>query len=92
LPSGAAITLGIRAEHVSLGAPDAPNAVPARVGHVEHLGDVSIVYAQVEGASEMLALKQAGGVMHKPGDAIAIHLPAEHCHVFDGAGKACPKK
>ena len=92
LSSGAVITLGIRAEHVALGEAGASNSVPAKVGHVEHLGDVCIVYAQVEGVSEMLALKLAGGAMHKAGDDIAIHLPAEHCHLFDVAGKACPKK
>ena len=92
LSSGAAVTLGIRAEHVALGTAGAPNSVPAKVGHVEHLGDVCIVYAQVADISEMLALKLAGGTLHKAGDDIAIHLPSEHCHVFDGAGKACSKK
>ncbi len=91
LTSGAAVTLGVRAEHVSLCAAGAPNSVPAKVGHVEHLGDVCIVYAQVGGMSEMLALKLAGDALHKAGDAVAVYLPAEHCHVFDGAGKASPK-
>ena len=91
LAAGSAVTLGVRAEHAGLAASDASNVVPGTVGHVEHLGDVSIVYAQVAGMSEMLSLKQAGGAMHKPGDTIAIHLPVEHCHVFDATGKACPK-
>ncbi|HEX8957402.1 MAG TPA: sn-glycerol-3-phosphate ABC transporter ATP-binding protein UgpC [Burkholderiaceae bacterium] len=92
LASGSAATLGIRAEHIGLDEAGASNSVPARVGHVEHLGDVSIVYAQIEGMNEMLALKQGGGATHKAGDAIAVYLPAEHCHVFDHIGKACPKK
>jgi multiple sugar transport system ATP-binding protein len=92
LAAGATVTLGVRAEHVSLADAGAANSVAAKVGHVEHLGDVCIVYAQVEGMSEMLALKLGGGALHKAGDDIAVHMPAEHCHVFDDAGKACPKK
>ena len=91
LAAGSAATLGVRAEHVSMGAAGAPNSVPATVGHVEHLGDVSVVYAQVEGVSEMLAVKAAGGTTFKAGDTVAIVLPPEHCHVFDGTGKACTK-
>ena len=92
LQPGVAVTLGIRAEHVSVALADSQNAVPATIGHIEHLGDVSIVYVQVEGVSEMLSFKQAtGGVTHKAGDAINLHFPAEHCHVFGADGKACVK-
>jgi len=91
LSAGAAATLGVRAEHIGLSEAGAVNTVPASVGHVEHLGDVSIVYAQVDGMDEMLALKQGGGVTHKPGEVVALHLPPEHCHVFDSSGRACLK-
>ncbi len=57
----------VRAEHASLADAGAPNSVAAKVGHVEHLGDVCIVYAQVEGVGEMLALKLAGKCLAQGG-------------------------
>jgi multiple sugar transport system ATP-binding protein len=89
---GAAVTVGIRAEHAAIADVATPNAVPARVGHVEHLGDVSVVYLQLDGVAEMLAVKQAQSeASHKAGDTAFIVLPAQHCHVFDASGKALPK-
>ncbi|HEY8026368.1 MAG TPA: sn-glycerol-3-phosphate ABC transporter ATP-binding protein UgpC [Burkholderiaceae bacterium] len=92
IEAGNAVTVGIRAEHASIAEAPTPNAVPARVGHVEHLGDVSIVYVQLEGVAEMLAVKQAqGAANHKAGDAVFVMLPVQHCHVFDATCKALPR-
>jgi len=88
---GAAVTLGIRAEHVNFA--DAKtarsNCVDVDIGHLEYLGDVSIAYANMPNVPEMLAIKQSivpAGC--KAGNVAVLHLPAGHCHLFDANGKA----
>jgi len=92
---GDQLTLGVRAEHVSLhdgghaGAKAGDNAVDAAVSHVEYLGDVAIVYAAMPGATDMLAVKlPAEHGLRQPGDAMRLHLPPQHCLLFDAAGQA----
>ena len=95
---GAPLTLGVRAEHVSLqdSGHGAGNVVDAAVSHVEYLGDVAIVYASMPGVAGtlagMLAVKlPAGEGLRQPGDAMRLHLPAAHCLLFDAAGQALPR-
>ena len=95
---GDPLTLGVRAEHVSLqdSGQGAGNVVDAAVSHVEYLGDVAIVYASMPGVAGtlagMLAVKlPAGEGLRQPGDAMRLHLPAAHCLLFDAAGQALPR-
>ncbi len=95
---GDKLTLGVRAEHVSLhdAAQAGNNVVDAAVSHVEYLGDVAIVYASMPGAdgmlAEMLAVKlPAGDGLRQAGDAMRLHLPPAHCLLFDAAGNALPR-
>ncbi|WFR80982.1 sn-glycerol-3-phosphate ABC transporter ATP-binding protein UgpC [Janthinobacterium rivuli] len=92
---GDQLTLGIRAEHVSLRhANDAgDNVVDAAVSHVEYLGDVAIVYASMPGVNEMLAEMLAVKLpaeegMRQAGDAMRLHLPPQRCLLFDAKGQA----
>lgn len=87
---GEPATLGVRAEHVAIvDGTTAENTINARIGHIEYLGDVSVAYVNVEGCSEMLAVKQATGVAQfKAGDEVKLLLPATHCHLFDANGNA----
>ena len=88
---GDRLTLGVRAEHVSLhgGGTADNNVVEAAVSHVEYLGDVAIVYASMPGVAEMLAVKlPAGDGLRQAGDALRLHLPPAHCLLFDAAGQA----
>ncbi|MCC7641532.1 MULTISPECIES: ABC transporter ATP-binding protein [unclassified Janthinobacterium] len=88
---GDQLTLGVRAEHVSLRhANDAgDNVVDAAVSHVEYLGDVAVVYASMPGVNEMLAVKLPAeeGLRHA-GDAMRLHLPPQRCLLFDAKGQA----
>ncbi|MDQ1817558.1 sn-glycerol-3-phosphate ABC transporter ATP-binding protein UgpC [Massilia sp. CCM 9210] len=85
------VTLGIRAEHMTVlpaGSAQA-NAIGAVVGHVEYLGDQTIVYASMAGDPALIALRQPqGGAMLRAGERIAVHLPPAHCHLFDERGRA----
>ena len=88
---GDQLTLGVRAEHVSLqhGGTPGSNVVDAAVSHVEYLGDVAIVYASMPGVNEMLAVKLPAeeGLRHA-GDVMRLHLPPQRCLLFDTKGQA----
>ncbi|CDG84762.1 ABC transporter ATP-binding protein [Janthinobacterium agaricidamnosum] len=91
---GTSLTLGIRAEHMSVreNGDSQANLVEAGVGHVEYLGDLSIVYAKMEGAPDMIALKQPVESAPPPaGGKVRIHLPPQRCLLFDAAGQALPR-
>ena len=88
---GDPLTLGVRAEHVSLqhGETAGGNVVDATVSHVEYLGDVAIVYAGMRGVTEMLAVKlPAEEGLRQAGDALRLHLPPQRCLLFDAKGQA----
>jgi multiple sugar transport system ATP-binding protein len=95
---GERVTIGIRAEHMALRpaavlddqlAPQEENLLEATVGHVENLGDQSIVYANLPGVPDMVAVKQAaGGLQLAPGSAARLHLPAARCLLFNSDGQA----
>jgi multiple sugar transport system ATP-binding protein len=85
------VTLGIRAEHMTVlpAATQQANVLAAVVGHVEYLGDQTIVYASMPGDAALIALRQPqGGAMLRAGERIAVHLPPAHCHLFDANGRA----
>jgi multiple sugar transport system ATP-binding protein len=91
---GVAVTLGIRAEHLNfVDVQEAlSNCIDADIGHVEHLGDASIAYAKVRNVPDMLAIKQSTGIAdRKAGNAVLLHLPSQHCHLFDAGGKTFPR-
>ena len=88
---GDKVTLGVRAEHLSLRAGQGANLVEAGVGHIEYLGDQTIVYAVPHGGGPMIALRlPLESAVPATGSRIQLHLPAQRCHLFDAAGQAFP--
>ncbi len=94
LQAGGQVTLGIRAEHMSLraaGAGGTENSVAVTVGHVEYLGDQTIVYANVDGMPEMIAARvPSEAAPLQAGAHASIHLPPARCLLFNSAGQALP--
>ncbi len=90
---GQLVTIGIRPEHLRLAATgETDNLLAADISHVEYLGDQSVLHAAVPGATAPVALKHvAQGDVPQPGSRVMLHLPARHCLVFDGAGRALPR-
>ncbi|WP_284618915.1 ABC transporter ATP-binding protein [Aquabacterium humicola] len=86
---GAAVTLGIRPEHLRLG--EGPGR--ARVVHVERLGEHAYVYLRPDGGDEaappLLAKTPREDVA--VGDALAYALPPEALHCFAADGRALPR-
>jgi len=91
--AGDKVTLGVRAEHLSLSsAQDADdNLIDARIGHVEYLGDQCLAYATlngINGMNSMIAVKQPADSAPVANAHVRIHLPASRCLLFDSAGRA----
>ncbi|HEX5344965.1 MAG TPA: sn-glycerol-3-phosphate ABC transporter ATP-binding protein UgpC [Duganella sp.] len=87
---GDRVTLGARAEHLAVAAPQhEDNVIQVAVGHVEYLGDQSIVYTTLDGLPGMIAVKQhAEAAPLHAGSPARIYLPPARCLLFDAAGRA----
>ena len=82
-PPGAAMTLGIRAEHVCVGG--AINQIEAPVAMIESLGANHFAYLTVAGAPDPFACQLPE--RQRPAR-LTIGLPPEHLHLFDAGGAA----
>ncbi|MEB0137197.1 sn-glycerol-3-phosphate ABC transporter ATP-binding protein UgpC [Actimicrobium sp. CCC2.4] len=87
LPVGAAVTIGARPEHITLG--DNPDGIPTRIHAIEHLGDVSYLYVMVAGSDEPLVVRCAPEQDWQVDQHTAMTITPTRLHVFDTDGKAC---
>jgi sn-glycerol 3-phosphate transport system ATP-binding protein len=81
VPDGAAVTLGIRPEHV-LATPE--SALPLTVELVELLGADSVVHGRLPGGAALL-VRLPGVSTLAPGAVLPVALPAAAQHLFDRA-------
>uniref|UniRef100_UPI0005BACEFC ABC transporter ATP-binding protein n=1 Tax=Chitinilyticum litopenaei TaxID=1121276 RepID=UPI0005BACEFC len=89
---GDKVTMGVRSEHIRLVEAGTPDALPARVDLIEHLGDIVLAYIEIPGIHEILCMKLPGHMTGlKYGDAIHIVFPQEHTMLFDAEGLALPR-
>jgi ABC-type sugar transport system ATPase subunit len=77
------IRLGIRPEHVTLGAsvPGSLN-LTATIDRIEQLGAASFLYCSL-GSGERLTVHTAGQVRYSSGDQVTVNLPITDTHLFD---------
>ncbi|PIO97287.1 ABC transporter ATP-binding protein [Pleomorphomonas carboxyditropha] len=91
LAAGAAVTLGVRPEHLApvaaSGAALGAQTLTRRVSAVEHFGEYSFVYLD-GGTPAPLIAKVAGDGGFKAGDSASFAAPADCCHLFDADGIA----
>ncbi|CAG4904352.1 ABC transporter ATP-binding protein [Paraburkholderia gardini] len=81
------LTLGVRAEHLGIGAPG--EGLPARVELVEHLGDVSILHAHLDGVGQAISLKLDKKDAQLPvGARIDVKVASSSVTLFDANGIA----
>jgi multiple sugar transport system ATP-binding protein len=86
--AGAAVTLGIRPEHLRLGAADS-EGIPGTLALVEYLGDVTLAYVQVAGVDGMVAVKCAPDApLPAAGAALRLHFDPARAWLFDAQGAA----
>jgi multiple sugar transport system ATP-binding protein len=85
---GARVTLGVRPEHVGIDRHAGEGSgIPATVALVEYLGDVTLVYAQVEGTGDMVAVKSDADTAAPPaGTRVMLAVPATRAFLFDQEG------
>jgi multiple sugar transport system ATP-binding protein len=89
LPIAGTLTLGVRAEH--LGINTTAEGLGARVELVEHLGDVSLVHAQLDGGGQAISLKlDKRDAQHPVGARIGIEVASSSVTLFDAQGVAVP--
>ena len=91
LESGAAVKVGIRPEHMSLASSDGPNQFSGRVSHVERLGDSSLLYVALPENLPGITVRVEGNSPLKAGDPVRLQADAQHLHLFNEAGLACPR-
>ena len=88
LQAGASVHVGIRPEHIPLGAEGAGTGVAASLQHIERLGDSSLLYVQIPG-QPIATVKVEGSAALAAGSALTLRLQADQLHLFDSQGIAC---
>ncbi len=83
---GAAVSVGIRPEHIAL-AGTGDNDATGAVASVEQLGGLSYIRL----AAPDLVVQAPGQTGLRPGDTATLHLPIPAIHVFDAEERALPK-
>ncbi len=86
--AGDRVTIGVRPEHMSVGAAAGAEAIQGSISHVEHLGEASYLYVQMEGVPDLITLREEGDSRAIEGDVVRVGLPAEGCHLFDADDRA----
>ncbi|MCA8322604.1 ABC transporter ATP-binding protein [Burkholderia cepacia] len=87
--AGAAVTLGIRPEHLMLGAAHDATTLARDVALVERLGEQTYVHLDQPGGHALIA-KVPGDAQVRTGERVHVHAPAAACHLFTEDGRAVP--
>jgi len=85
VPEAGGYELGIRPEAVHVSTDPADTVGTAAV--VEHLGDRTLVYVQLEDGTQLTA-QDGGRSVVKPGDTVHLKFDTSELHLFDTDGKA----
>ena len=78
-PDGA-MTMGFRAEDANV--VESGGQISAPVYTLELLGDATMVSIRVDGT--LISVRADKNYRAEIGDPVSIHIPSEHCHLFDG--------
>ncbi|MBE2276012.1 MAG: sn-glycerol-3-phosphate ABC transporter ATP-binding protein UgpC [Rhodobacteraceae bacterium] len=87
---GQTLSLGIRPEHIRIGADDAVLEIVPSV--VERLGQQTIAYANQPGRSETFCMVLPGTQTLQVDQPIRTGFRAADCHLFDAEGRAFPRR
>jgi multiple sugar transport system ATP-binding protein len=89
-PRPGTLTLGIRPEHLRIAADGAVPALPARVQHREHLGDLVIAHCLLADGRTTLAIKALAHDADRlrPDSAVRLQPDLSQALLFDADGRA----
>jgi multiple sugar transport system ATP-binding protein len=85
LSPGTPVQLGVRPEHLRIGADLA--SIPGRVALAEHLGSETILHVDAPDGSTIV-VRADGLARERAGDTAPIGIPPAACHLFDANGIA----
>ena len=89
---GNPVTLGVRPEHIGLnGVNTDADTIDGVVSHVEHLGEASFIYLQVDGVEDLVTVRKEGDVAVQTGETLRVTVPAHSCHLFNAQNRAYPR-
>ena len=88
LKAGESVQVGIRPEHIPLGAMGEGTGLLAQLQHIERLGDSSLLYVQIPG-QPIATVKVEGSAAMAAGSALTLRLLPDQLHLFDSKGLAC---
>jgi len=86
VPRSGPAELGVRPENLALVAADAPDALPARVLHVEELGEARIVHVDA-GGTRFALRRSSDAPAPARGETVALRLDAARLHWFAQDGR-----
>ena len=86
--AGAAVTVGIRPEHLLAGEEGPGSPLHVSLFQMERLGDTSLLYLTVAEGAPLVTLRLEGHATQSTGDKVTLRLRPEQCHLFDAQGKA----
>jgi multiple sugar transport system ATP-binding protein len=89
LKVGEQVTLGIRAEHVTLTNSVARSSAEfsVEVAQVERLGAETIIISKIKDREDRLVARVNGDVSISVGDRTTMYADTSECHVFDASGQ-----
>jgi multiple sugar transport system ATP-binding protein len=90
LRPGAAVTVGVRPEHLRVGDGAGGPTVPAVINLTEHLGGETFFYGTLS-SDESLTIEVPGQAFVDVGATVPVRLDPALCHLFDEEGRAFPK-
>ncbi|CAJ1391562.1 MAG: sn-glycerol-3-phosphate ABC transporter ATP-binding protein UgpC [Roseitalea sp.] len=90
--AGDAVKLGVRPEDLRIAGKGETPIVNGTIDIVEALGEVTLLYVQVEGHEEAVLAKLPGYHQVERGTAISLTADAEQLHLFDSDGQSMARK
>lgn len=89
LPQGSPVTIGLRPEDACIGT--LTQFMYRTVQWQERLGEATYLYLDSGTAGSPWVVKAPGNSFARTGESVAVSLPADHMHLFDGNGRAMPR-
>ncbi|MBD9528704.1 ABC transporter ATP-binding protein [Paracoccus sp. PAR01] len=86
--AGAALTLGIRPEHIVVGDGEGQSLGDAQVELVEHLGGSTVLHVRPRFGAEPLTVVLPGQQPCRNGDRVSLRIDPARCHFFTPEGRA----
>ncbi len=87
--SSAIAAIGIRPEDVVLHEAGTPDTLAASVTMIEHLGDATVLYLEIDGADQPVTAKLHGSnKQYSPGDTVGLACVDGKMHCFNAEGAA----